>query len=61
MKTINLTERWKVQLRSDFINLWNHDNFQNPEARMNSTSFGANTADLLTDARTILLSAKIKF
>jgi hypothetical protein len=61
MKRITLKENWQVQLRSDFTNLWNHNNFQNPEARMSSPSFGANTATPLTDARLILFSAKLKF
>jgi Carboxypeptidase regulatory-like domain len=61
LKTISISERWKLQLRSDLINIWNHNNFQNPEARMSSTAFGANTADLISDGRTMLVSAKIKF
>jgi len=61
MKRITIKEDWHLQLRSDFTNLWNHNNFQNPEARMSSPSFGANTATLLTDARLILFSAKLKF
>jgi len=61
MKRITIKEDWQLQLRSDFTNLWNHNNFQNPEARMSSPSFGANTATLLTDARLILFSAKLKF
>ncbi|MBI3939669.1 MAG: TonB-dependent receptor [Acidobacteria bacterium] len=60
-KTVAVAERWKIQVRSDFINLWNHDNFQNPESRMNNSAFGGNTADLLTDVRQVLLSAKITF
>jgi hypothetical protein len=62
MKKISIKENWNVQLRSDFINLWNHNNFQNPEARMSNPAFGANTAPLLTpEARQILLGAKIRF
>jgi len=60
-KKISLNERWKVQLRSDFENLWNHNNFRNPVAVMVNPSFGQNTATLLSDARRMLLSAKIQF
>lgn len=58
-KEIRISERWKVQLRSDWINLWNHRNFGNPVATMNSPLFGQNTTD--PGGRTMLLSAKIRF
>jgi hypothetical protein len=61
MKTISISERIKLQLRNDLINLWNQNNFQNPVATMASPAFGTNSAALLTDARTMLVSAKIKF
>lgn len=61
LKNISISENWRMQIRSDFINLWNHNNFQNPVAVMSSTAFGANTATLLTDARQILLNARIRF
>src|SRR5262249_61759106 len=61
LKTISITEGVKLQVRSDFINVWNHNNFQNPVATMNSATFGANTADLLTDTRQALFSGKLKF
>jgi outer membrane receptor protein involved in Fe transport len=62
-KTISLSERLKLQFRSDFIDLWNHRNFQNPEARMNNSAFGSNTAALVSGVggRTMLLGAKIRF
>ena len=59
LKNINLTDRWKVQLRGDFINLWNHRNFGNPVATMNSPILGQNTAD--PGGRTMLVCAKIRF
>jgi hypothetical protein len=62
MKTISVTERWKVQLRSDWINLWNHRNFPNPDSRMNSPAFGTNTDDLIGQgSRTMLASVRIRF
>jgi hypothetical protein len=60
-KKFSITENWKFQVRSDFENLWNHNNFQNPVVMMVSPSFGQNTATLLSDARRMLLSAKIMF
>ena len=61
MKTISISERIKLQLRNDLINMWNQNNFQNPVATMASPAFGTNSATLLTDTRTMLVSAKIKF
>ena len=61
LKSISITERIKLQVRSDFINLWNHDSFANPVATMSSPVFGTNTADLLFDTRQILFSGKLKF
>jgi hypothetical protein len=61
IKKISIKENWRLEIRSDFVNLWNHNNFQNPDARMVSPSFGSNTASLITDARQILLSAKLHF
>ncbi len=58
-KTIDLTERWKVQVRSDFVNTFNHRNFGNPVATMSSPIFGQNTTD--PGNRTMLLSAKVRF
>jgi hypothetical protein len=59
-KVISVTERWKVHLRSDWINMWNHRNFGNPNIFMNNlAAFGTNTTD--PGGRSMLLSAKIKF
>ncbi|HYM10868.1 MAG TPA: carboxypeptidase regulatory-like domain-containing protein [Bryobacterales bacterium] len=59
-KTFNVTERWRIRLRADWINAFNHRNFGNPVATMNSPIFGQNT---LVDpgGRTMLLSAKVSF
>jgi hypothetical protein len=58
-KTVSLTERFKVDLRSDWTNLWNHRNFGNPEGRMSNAAFGANTSD--PGGRSMLVSAKVRF
>jgi hypothetical protein len=60
-KKIQIRENWHMQLRSDFVNLWNHNNFRPPDALMSSPTFGLNTATLLTDSREIMFSAKIRF
>jgi len=60
MKKVTIHENMQIQIRSDFVNLWNHNNFQNPVAVMSSTTFGQNTATLITDTRQILLSAKLR-
>jgi hypothetical protein len=61
MKRISVSEKWQIQLRSDFNNLWNHTNFRNPDARMSSSTFGVNTDPPWTDSREIMFVAKIKF
>jgi hypothetical protein len=61
LKRISVSENVSVELQSQFVNLFNHTNFQNPEARMNNASFGKNTATPLTDSRQVLLGAKIRF
>ena len=58
-KSIDITERWKVQLRADFINAFNMRNFGNPVSNIASPIFGTNTTDPTT--RTMLLGAKIRF
>jgi hypothetical protein len=61
MKKVVIHENLQLQIRSDFANLWNHNNFQNPVPVMSSPTFGQNTATLITDARLILLNAKLTF
>src|SRR5262249_1556037 len=60
-KTFMLTEGLRFEFRTDFINVWNHNNFKNPENRMSSPAFGTNTATLITDSRSMLFSGKLKF
>jgi hypothetical protein len=62
LKSVKLRENMQFQIRSDFINLWNHRNFPNPVATMSNPSFGQNTGTLIGEGvRTILLNAKLKF
>jgi hypothetical protein len=59
LKTTDITERFRLQLRADWINAFNHRNFGNPIAVMSSPQFGQNVTD--PGGRTMLLSAKILF
>ena len=58
-KSIQITERWRIELRNDLINAFNQRNFGNPVAAMNAPNFGQNTTD--PGNRTMLLGAKIRF
>jgi hypothetical protein len=61
MKKVAFREHWQLQIRGDFVNVWNHKNFQNPVAVMSSPSFGQNTATPVTETRQILVGVKVKF
>ena len=61
MKRITLVGERELQLRGDFINVFNHDNFPNPNANMSSPTFGQQVFRPLTDARQVLLGAKLSF
>jgi hypothetical protein len=59
-KTVPIAERFSLQLRGDWIDLWNHRNFGPPVATMNNPSaFGTNVSD--PGGRTMMLSAKVRF
>ena len=60
-KSFPVREGVGFEFRTDFINVWNHNNFKNPENRMNSAAFGTNTATLITDSRSMLFSGKLRF
>jgi hypothetical protein len=60
-KRVRIKEDVDLQLRGDFVNAWNHNNFRPPESRMTSPAFGSNNATLVTDSRDILLSVKLRF
>ena len=59
IKNIKVSERWKVQLRTDFLNALNQYNFANPVATMNSPIFGTNTSN--PGNRSMLTSLKVLF
>jgi hypothetical protein len=59
MKKVDIAENWRLELRADWINTFNHRNFGNPVVTMNSPVFGQNTTD--PGGRTMLVSAKVRF
>jgi len=61
MKRFTLPGEKKLQLRGDFINVFNHDNFPNPVNNMSDVNFGKQVWLPLTDARQVLLGAKLAF
>jgi hypothetical protein len=64
MKRFNLPNEMQLQIRGDFLNAFNHDNFPNPDSSMSNAAtgtFGKQTLTPLTDARQVLLGAKLSF
>jgi hypothetical protein len=60
IKTTNLTERFKAQLRGEFINALNHTQFSNPNTSPTSANFGTITGTSQLP-RTVQLGLKILF
>ncbi|MGH9661532.1 MAG: hypothetical protein ACRD96_23495, partial [Bryobacteraceae bacterium] len=56
-KTFSLTERFKLRLRNDFVNLWNHRNFGPPENRMVAPTFGQNTRNQVGNTGRLMLAS----
>jgi hypothetical protein len=61
MKRFMLPHEMSLEIRGDFLNVFNHDNFPNPVGNMSSANFGKNIFVPLTDARQVLLGAKLRF
>jgi len=61
MKRFNLIGERTLEIRGDFMNVFNHDNFPNPVAKMSDPKFGTQAFVPLTDARQVLVGAKIRF
>jgi hypothetical protein len=67
MKNMRITERFKIQLRSEFFNLLNHPQFGHPDNFIeDTTSFGRSSStltrpDSTTSARQIQLALKLLF
>ena len=66
LKTFSISERWKAELRGEFFNVTNNQNFDTPSAFTNLTTYGAttnfnNTSLQTGGSRTFRVGAKIKF
>lgn len=59
LKKIPIKERYALQVRAEFFDLFNHRNFGNPVSNMSSPTFGQNTSD--PGGRQILLSGRFMF
>ena len=62
MKRFTLPREMHLQIRGDFINVFNHHNFANPDSNMsNLSTFGLQTLAPVIDSRQLLLGAKLSF
>jgi len=57
-KTTQITERWNLELRAEFVNAFNHVNFQGPEVNLTSTPGVFRAA---AQPRIIQFGAKLSF
>ncbi len=65
-KNTKLSERMSLEFRSEFYNVLNHPNFQQPDQFINDATFGESTAqvgrpDGTTGARQLQFAMKLKF
>jgi hypothetical protein len=65
-KTTKVGERLTVEFRSEYYNIFNHPNFQQPSNTINNSNFGQSTAEVgrndgTTGARQLQFSMKFKF
>jgi len=60
-KTISITERIKLQLRGEALNLLNHANFGNPQGDINNNNFGFITNTIGIGERNIRFAARVSF
>lgn len=62
-KQFLITERWKVEFRSEFFNSFNHANFTNPSASTSPASLGSfgRIFNTVTDPREIQFALKLYF
>jgi Carboxypeptidase regulatory-like domain len=60
-KNFNLTERWVVQFRAEFYNIFNTPQFVQPDYNMSDGNFGRLTNTRLNSQRQIQFALKINF
>jgi hypothetical protein len=59
-KDIPFTERWRMQFRTEFFNLFNHANFGNPNVNLDSPDYGT-IRSTTVNARLIQFALKLSF
>jgi hypothetical protein len=59
-KNIPLTERFRLQFRTEFFNLFNHANFGDPTSSLDSASFGT-IRSTSVNARLVQFALKLSF
>jgi len=60
-KVVPLGERFKFSLQGEFLNVFNHPNFANPNARISSSNFGHSGPSNFNNPRVVELRANISF
>src|SRR6185437_1466422 len=58
-RRFSFTERWKLDLRSDFFNILNHANWNNPVTSLSSSTFGEVTG--FGSPRIVQMALKLNF
>jgi hypothetical protein len=59
-RTFDIWERFHLQFRGEFFNLFNHTDFSNPSAQLGSPNFGVITSTA-NSPRTIQVALKLAF
>jgi hypothetical protein len=59
-KNFNLTERFRLQFRAEFFNIFNNVNFSTPDSTLGDTDFGSIT-DTDTSQRQIQFALRLSF
>jgi hypothetical protein len=59
-KDIPMTERFKLQFRSEFFNLFNHANFSDPTTSLDSAGYGT-IRGTSVNARLVQFALKLSF
>ena len=60
LKSVSITERWRLQIRAEFFNAFNRPNFFLPETRLGNSNFGA-VSRTVNDGRIVQLGLRLSF
>jgi hypothetical protein len=58
-KKTKISDRWDTEFRTEFYNLWNHTQFNNPDGNFSDVTFGEITK--AKDPRVLQFGLKILF